>query len=267
MFLWIVAGIGAGIVIFLVGGLLLLINFRRNTPHSDKKAEERARIAKRVKDINHPSTDEAKESSDGKRLEWLKEKFDLRKEMFWTVLIILAGVAALIYRGFDTELDLTDAGKLSREYWLQILIVYGIGASLIWLHAKESEGKTLQKALAGGVITLLVVLPWYEWMQNRSVTTQHASVYSDIPLASAPQSSWPQLIIAAGGESELIPVPPQMRPVLFGEDFRVHCVYRDGREIDFGKGEDPCPSGDMPFVYATNEAMGTNIVLYAYAPM
>ena len=55
-----------------------------------------------------------------------------------------------------------------------------------------------------------------------------------------------------GEKTELIPVPTGMRVKMDGNDFRYNCVYRDGHEVSFGKGDDPCPDGDMPFVYASN---------------
>lgn len=264
IFLWILAVIGAGIIVFLISGLILLISFRRKNPHSDKKAGERARIAKRVKDINHPSTEETKESSNGEKLEWLKEQFGLGTKKFWTVLLILSGAVLLFYRGFTTEIGVADVGNLSQKYWLQIFIVYGVGAGLIWLNADEKSAKVLQKVLAGGVIALLVVIPWYSWVSSPS-STPHQNSLSKIPMKSDPKEF--RMSLAKNGTSERIPVDPGKTVAMFGEEFRLHCVYRDGHEVSFRKGETPCPKGDMPWVYVTNEARETNIILYTYVPI
>src|SRR5450756_333277 len=51
---------------------------------------------------------------------------------------------------------------------------------------------------------------------------------SAIPLASSPQSSWPKLIIPAGGKSERIVYMPDMqniRLVILGNNYRVHNIY------------------------------------------
>jgi hypothetical protein len=93
-----------------------------------------------------------------------------------------------------------------------------------------------------------------------AVATTSTPTTVAIPLASSP------LVIPAGAESERISVPKGMHVVWGGRGFRVTCVYGDGHKISYGAGEAPCPTGDMPFVYATNEAKETNIVPYAFAP-
>ncbi len=255
-----------GMIVFVLTGFTLLVNLRRQKPHSGEKARAQARINKK-RDIDVPQPNGTE-----KNLDWLKGKLHFGTKMSWSATIIVVGVI-LWYKMPNTEIRFADVSSWSKEHWLQILIVYGASAGLIWLNADEKSAKVLQKVLVGLTATALVVLPMWSWMASPSSMTpssSHSEIplrHSDIPLASMPQSLWPKLVIPVGGKSEHIPVPPQMRPILFGEEFRVHCVYRDGHEIAFGKGENPCPSGDMPFVYATNEARGTNIVLYAYAPM
>src|SRR6185436_16397605 len=110
---------------------------------------------------------------------------------------------------------------------------------------------------------------WNKPATLQTGATQQGSkeVRSEVPLTSQPKSEWLKLTIPAGDKSELIPVPPTGRVEAFGEDIRVHCVYRGGKkEVSFGKGEAPCPKGDMPFVYVTNlNTDGPNIILYAHA--
>lgn len=161
--------------------------------------------------------------------------------------------------------SLKEVGVFAQSYWLLILIVWGVGAILL-LNAGKEWIATFQTVLLGVVFTLLIGFPAWTWISSPSSTSQNG-LRSEIPLASSSRESWLKLVLAEGGKSQRIPVPPQMTVVMFGEEFRVHCVYRDGHEIDFGKGEEPCPKGNMPFVYATNEAKGGNIILYAYAPI
>ena len=228
-----------GMIVFVLTGFTLLVNLRRQKPHSGEKARAQARINKK-RDIDVPQPNGTE-----KNLDWLKGKLHFGTKMSWNVAVLVVSVLGFSYWGLSTKLRPGDVGNLGQEYWLQILIVYGIGAGLIWLNADEKSAKVLQKVLAGLTATVLVVLPMWSWMASPSSMTpssSHSEIplrHSDIPLASMPQSLWPKLVIPVGGKSEHIPVPPQMRPILFGEEFRVHCVYRDGHEIAFGKGENP----------------------------
>lgn len=124
--------------------------------------------------------------------------------------------------------------------------------------------------VALGLVLLLVGMGYSVYIYKKTSSPQQEKpekathiVRSEIPLASSPQSSWPKLVMSAGGRTELIPVPPQMHIVMNGNDFRVHNVYQDGHECAFGES---CVAGPLKGNYATNEAKGTNIISYAFAP-
>ena len=136
-------------------------------------------------------------------------------------------------------------------------------------------------AVLVGVLIIVMIVRGH-WRAQAQITarqneTRTAAFLPQValPLASKPMSEWAKLPIPAGKDarSERIPIPSGMRPVLFGSDFRTHCVYKDPgvkeeREVEFGEGETPCPKGDMPFVYATNlRSRDANVVVYAFAPV
>lgn len=152
-------------------------------------------------------------------------------------------------------------GSWGRGHWFSLLILWGIGAALIWLNASERAAKTLQTVLAGAVAAVLVVFPLLGWTTSPSAATAQKQVR---PIEAA------TLTIPAGvGEkSERIPVPFRKRVVMTGEEFRYHCVYGDnGNEESFIPGkEPPCRDGNLPFVYATNlKKNEENVVAYTYA--
>lgn len=184
-----------------------------------------------------------------------------------SIVVVVVG-AALVYWGFqNTQIRPTDAGRLGWTYWLPLLIIWGVLAALVALNSKTlgAAAGVLQWVFAGVMVALLVILPLWHWVESPSVGASQVA-RSEIPLASSPQSSWPKLVIPAGGRSERIPVPQSMHVVMGGENFRFHCVYRDGHEESFGKGGSSCSDGNMPYVYATNEnSKDVNIVSYAYA--
>lgn len=64
-------------------------------------------------------------------------------------------------------------GIWGRGHWFSLLLIWGIGAALIWLNASERTAKTLQTVLAGAVAAVLVVFPLWGWTTS--------------PLASAPR--------------------------------------------------------------------------------
>ncbi|MCR4276083.1 MAG: hypothetical protein NUV90_01730 [Candidatus Parcubacteria bacterium] len=175
----------------------------------------------------------------------------------------MAGAVAL-YWGFNTQMRPADVGSWSYDKWIPLLIIWGIGAALIALNAKEKTAVTLQKVLTWVMLALLIALPVWFWIVTPSTNPQQAT-RSEVPLASSPQSSWPKLVIPANGKSERIPVPPGMRIVMAGNKFLLHNVYRNGNECSFNQS---CPDvGAVAGNYATNEAQETNIVAYAFAPI
>ena len=167
----------------------------------------------------------------------------------WSVLLVIVGGGAVLW-GMYHPVRLADAVQW-REYWFPLLALWGFAAALVALNAKAfgaAAAKTLQWVLAGAMFILFIGLPvvnffWGEKQAEKQV-----------------------LPMSPGGKSQLVPVPQGMTVMMRGEDFRYHCVYGDGHEESYGKGEPRCPDGHMPFVYATNSrAKEANVVTYFYA--
>lgn len=106
---------------------------------------------------------------------------------------------------------------------------------------------------------------------QKQLTASQSSSRSEVPLASAPLSSWSKLVIPANGKSERFPVPPGMRPMVSGSRLRVHSAYSDGHECvraSEGEGsETVCPNGIVTGVYVTNVANEPNMVSIAFEPL
>ena len=202
----------------------------------------------------------------------------------WSIVISIVGVTVFFWSLYAPELRPSQMGELGSRYWLQILMLWGTIAILIRLNAEKELAKTLQGVLAIAALMLLVAFPTWSRISGGSKPSDTGSAQvpqkdlaqifqENLPAAFNPDGTltdttkWPQLVLPADGESERIRVPLKKRVVLSGKKFRVHCVYRDEPEIDFGEEEDPCPEGDMPFVYVTNESEETNIIRYAYVPI
>ena len=273
MILWIAVA-----VVFLIVSVISYLRLKR--PHSKRKVAEQEKLNKKTGATHGTIAAQKTENGKGER--------GSRTKLGWNLLLIVIGTVVLFLSAYSSKWrnpSLADVGSWGQNHWLPLLILWGIGAVLIALNA-ESLGtakKTLQGVLAGIVFMLLVGFPTWSWISGPSGTpatgnTPQAGAKEftqtlprsapEFPLAKdLKQEEWPQLVLPAGGESERIRVPYKKRLVMFGKDFRVHCVYRDGHEIDFGEGEEPCPEGDMPYVYVTNEAEVLNMISYAYAPI
>ena len=208
-----------------------------------------------------------KSKNGGGRLDELAGK--LASKVFWNFAIPIVGLGLLAvywYYQTTTKIYPGDIGKWIWDYWLQILIVYSIGAGLIWLNTEEKTAKTLQKALAGVVFMTLIGFPMWSWSTKPSdIAQQTNSRHSVIPMTSDSKEFWYRLALPESKISERIAIDPGKTVAFHGKEFRIHCVYRDGHEISFLPGETPCPKGDMPWAYVTNEAKGENIILYAFA--
>lgn len=177
------------------------------------------------------------------------------------LLPILIGAAAL-YWAADAKVHPADIGNLSQKYWLQIFIVYGVIAAGIWLNADEKSAKVLQKALAGGVLVLLVGLPLYAWVQSPS-STPHVDRQFKTPLTSLPKASWPKMLVPAGGEVH-ISVPPYMHVDIIGNGITSYNVFRNGTECRFGGA---CTDGSLAWVRVENSTKEEIIISYAFASM
>ena len=188
---------------------------------------------------------------------------------FLGILLFVAG-AAIVYWGLYAPLiespRFVDVGSWSWLHWLPLLLLWGIMIVLINLYTEnERTKKTLQEVLAGVVFMLFVGASIIGYFSGTGEVSDNSlyGPHSEIPLASAPRSSWPKLTMPAGGVSPRIAVPPNMHVVMIGNEFLLHNVYQDGHECTFGE---PCINGPLAAVYATNEATRTNVISYAYAP-
>ncbi len=268
-----------GITIFVLTSFAVLINLRHKKSHSKKKVRMWAEINK------ERGTGSLQPNESEKNLDWLKGELHFGTKKSWSVAIIVVGVI-LWYKMSDTKIDLADVSSWSKEYWLQILIVYGIGAGLIWLNADEKSAKVLQKVLAGLTATVLVVLPMWSWISSPSNATPAAqsSQRSGIPLANvlprdAPDvprawktdgsmtdtSTWPRVQIPPYGNSAHVPGIFDGHVVWGGSGFTIHCVYTDGHEGIVGDMNRPCNDGNIISSYVRNEGGTVLYASYAYA--
>lgn len=163
----------------------------------------------------------------------------------------------------------------TKGHWLWIILFLAILFVLSYLIPKESKkyepiAKTARVMLVLAVPTLFIVIPVVDllWGDKPQLALQEQknvqkNPQSEIPLATAPQSSWPKLVIPANGRTGIITVPPQMHIKMNGNDFLLHNAYQDGRECAFGES---CVAGPLKGNYATNEVDRENIVSYAFAP-
>lgn len=151
-----------------------------------------------------------------------------------------------------------------KNYWLWVVLILAIpfcvlfAFKTIWAKAGQGVIVVLAVILVGALIVHGI------WGDEKS-GSQPVNSRSEVPLASSPQSSWPKLVIPAGGKSEVIPLPSGMRVMWAGYQFRNYTVYPDGHECAFN-GTTPCPDGGTG-TYANNEVNVVNVVAYAFAPI
>lgn len=139
--------------------------------------------------------------------------------------------------------SLAEVVEWKSTYWLPILVGLAIVYALAGYATTVTE---VARAIVLAVAFMLFIgFPVWVW-------------------ATGPSTA-PVLSMAPGGKSELVAVPSGMRVVMHGEDIRYHCMYQDGHEESFIKGEPACKDGRMPFVYATNLRTDKgNAVTYSY---
>jgi len=210
---------------------------------------------------------------------------------------ILAGVIILIAIGFwwlsgtsgtpsvsETETTSWKAPSLAtvvsaaRDYWLWILILWGVAVVLVAVFCTGMVAKTLQWVLAGVVFTLFIGLPVVDWIYGDDEPVKPTRVLTRVPQDDLPQvrdvggnvtdpATWPKLYLSiAEPKSALLPMAPGKRIVMAavkGTKFKSHTVYRDGHECVSTKGS-ACPDGGVVGAYATNEGDVDIIVSYAY---
>ncbi len=123
-------------------------------------------------------------------------------------------------------------------------------------------------ALISVVVLIVSTKEVSDYMLTHRPKNDQSDQTSGIPLISDPEESWPRFTLVERGKSELFPIDVDKTIKFIGSaEFRIHCVYHNGSEISYGAGEAPCPKGNMPWVYITNQAKGKNIIHYAYAPL
>lgn len=213
------------------------------SPTDSKKAAIRGKVAAK-REIQKPSSDKVPEQLNGNGKKTWREKLNGKA---WGISLAISVVGTvLVYWGFqNTQIHPADMSTWSREHWLPVLLIWGTFAALIALNMSGAAAKTLQWMLAVVAFVLFIGFPVWVW-------------------ATGPSTA-PVLSMAPGGKSELVAVPSGMRVVMHGEDIRYHCMYQDGHEESFVKGEPACKDGHVPFVYATNLRTDKgNAVTYSY---
>lgn len=171
--------------------------------------------------------------------------------------VVIVSVWGLYFPAKWSDPSPAAIGSWGRGHWFSLLLLWGIGAALIWLNASERVAKTLQTVLAGVVSAMLIVFPLLGWTPS-VVTAQKQAQPAEASTLTIPAG--------VGEKSGRIRVSLRKRVVMTGKDFRYNCVYGDGHEESFIPGEEPpCHDGDLPFVYATNLKNEENVVAYAYA--
>ncbi|TSC71204.1 MAG: hypothetical protein G01um101449_59 [Parcubacteria group bacterium Gr01-1014_49] len=243
----------------LVGFCLLLVvvvYFRFTDSVASKMAREQKSLDRKAGVEPNTVEKEKKGDDQGKKEFWLKVK-----------VVGAIGIVAFLWSIYGAPgVRPAGMGNWGKEYWLQILIVW---VTLGVLLALSEMPKMFQWVLAGTALGLLIVLPIWSAVSSpkkASAPTKHL----EIPLARGPESSWPEpswphlALWKEGEKSELIPSLPKKQLLVWGRDIRLDCVYRDGHEVSFLKGEKRCPDGDMAGYYVTNLAKEPNTVRLAY---
>lgn len=185
-----------------------------------------------------------------------------------TILIIVCAMIFLgIYRswknpGLD---DIWNFGSSHSVYIISLLIFTYILITINPDTLGKAKGPA-QYVVVGIAVLIFVIAPMKGCVTSQSKTVQNSTLSPEIPLTGKESTQWSEVIIPPRSNSKRIPVPTGMSVTMRGNDFLIHCLYRDGQDISFrpGTGES-CPSGDMPFVYAENKRTDDeNIVSYVY---
>lgn len=263
-----------------------LVILRKKNPHSGKLDRTQIQVSKKINSGGKLSPDAVKTEANGKKLLDHAKELGLNAKVFWSLAAIITGIA-LWYAVPNTEVHPKDIGNWSRNHWLQILIVWGMGATLVWLNADDKSAKTLQKALAGGVIMLLAVFPVWSWIvsplstsQNvpRSETTLAKMLPRDTP--DLPRAwnkdgtftdtlKWPRVEVPPEGDSAHVPGILDGHVVWVWNDrgLTIRCVHDDkDRSIGIvGDESKPCHKDGVVESYMHNEGSTAAEASYAYA--
>ncbi|MDO8231640.1 MAG: hypothetical protein Q7T37_00330 [bacterium] len=129
----------------------------------NKKKRERGRTQSPAKSV----TDSSKKSET--ILELIRGKINTGSKVFWNIATIITMIALFFYLGTDSKIDPADVGIQTWNHWIQILIVWGVVAFLIWLNIEEEKkASKLYKMCVWTVAVLLIVLPMWAWITSPS---------------------------------------------------------------------------------------------------
>ncbi len=143
--------------------------------------------------------------------------------------------------------------------WLYILIVCGI-VLVVAIFVGDKLKTALRTAVWGVVAMSFIVIPLLAWVVADPVLVK-STAERTIPMASAPQETWPSITIGPGGKSDRLPAPPGMRVVVKGNNFLSHYVYADGNECSFGSN---CPADIIALYFTNTSKTSPTLVMYAY---
>lgn len=144
-------------------------------------------------------------------------------------------------------------GSWGRVHWLTLILLWCIGAALIWLNASERAAKTLQMVLAGTVAAVLIVFPLWGWTTSPSAPAR----------AVAAQVEWHRLDLAPGEKSGGIEVGVGTRLAFDGDEGIVlHTVYADGNTCVTPR--EACPKKHVVNSFFLNEAATPGKVAYTF---
>jgi hypothetical protein len=151
-----------------------------------------------------------------------------------------------------------------KNYWFWIVLIL---AGLYFWFDGITPATAWSKGVRGMVVAVGVLIAGAMAVHgiwgDSSISPQ--ATLLETPPASAPQSTWPTLVIPAGGRTELLTVKPDTHLVFRGNNFRIHNVYLDGRECITGSG---CSDGPLRGAYLTTyDTKMPGVASYSYDPM
>jgi hypothetical protein len=178
----------------------------------------------------------------------------------WSILIVLVGIALVAWGYKNTKIQPADVGSRSREYWLALLILWGIVAALIWLNAEKATAKTLQWVLAGVVAMLLVGFPVAGLVAGLG-DDGHRQTRAQARVEQPPQKQ--MVSMPANGDSARVTVPVGYGTLFTGSGFVLLCFYTDGTE-DVGTSAHPCKRGPVSHQVVRDTSGQPNSVVYEF---
>ena len=202
----------------------------------------------------------------------------------WTVVLIVVGLVVLYFGVYSSSWKTpkpTEIGEWSPRVWFWLVVIWGIGASIVAINWHGATAKTLQTILAAVMITLVVIAPVWRWASSPSTkpatTASTASPGTSIPLAHNPDGTmtdytkWPKLVIPAGvsQEVEVPDVGDGYHPAVYGNDFQTRTERWDKSVCITDATHTDCPQSTsrVKKVVVINNLSGPNPVWYAKDPV